>query len=136
MIHKRFQGSAQWLLMLVVLGTAAVAGGAEAPAPAAAPTPLFALLYRTGPSWVADRAPQEQPHFAAHSRHLRRLRESGAIVLGARYADTGFLVLRAADDSTARAMVQADTAIVNGLFRVEVQPLSVFYPGCLERPAR
>jgi hypothetical protein len=45
----------------------------------------------------------EQSWFREHSANLRRLREDGSLVLGARYADKGLVVLSAVSEDEAHA---------------------------------
>jgi hypothetical protein len=40
------------------------------------PTPLFAVVFRTGPSWDATKPSNEQAFFMEHPANLRRLREA------------------------------------------------------------
>lgn len=102
------------------------------------PLPLFAVEIRTGAKWDAAKPPQEQAHFREHSQNLRRLREAGHLVMGARYGEVGLVVLAAADAAAARAMMDADPSMEAGTFRYELHPFSVFYGGTLAprpRPA-
>ena len=120
-----------------VLGqTATPAAGAE-PAAAAAPAGLlFAVEIKTGPAWDAAKPPQDQAHFREHSAHLRRLREQGVLLVGARYADKGLLVLRAASAGDAHAMLKDDPSIQAGVFKYELHEFRVFYSGTLAAPPR
>lgn len=105
--------------------------------PVAGETPLrFAVEIRVGPAWDPAKPVAEQPHFADHSANLRRLREAGHLVLGARYGEVGLVVLAAPSESAARAMMDADPAMRHGTFRYELHELRVFYPGALEAPAK
>jgi uncharacterized protein YciI len=112
----------------------AAAPASEAPAAAAAP--LFAVEIKTGPAWDSSKAPQDQAHFRDHSANLRRLREAGALLMGARYSDKGLVVLRAANEAEARAMMDADPAVQARVFVYELFPFNVFYAGTLVAPAR
>ena len=49
--------------------------------------------------------------------------------MGARYADKGMIVLRAASEAAARAEIEADPGVVAGIFTFDVNELRVFYPG-------
>jgi uncharacterized protein YciI len=109
-------------------GPAVQAQPVAASAPVAA-WPLFAVQIRTGPAWEPQKPPQAQAHFQAHSAHLKRLREVGQLLMGARYADVGLLVLAAPDEAQARATMSADPSMQAGVFRFELHPMSVFYPG-------
>lgn len=108
-----------------------------APAPATDPSSkLFAVELKTGPRWVAGKPPPEQEHFREHSANLRMLREQGRLVLGARYSDKGFIVLAADSESAARAMMEQDPAIRNGIFSYELHPFAVFYGGSVQPQPR
>lgn len=126
-------------LGLFATTVAAAAGSDKAPpaAPAAAPdTHLYAVEFRTGPAWVADKPPNAQAHFAEHSANLRRLREAGALRIGARYADKGLVVIEATSMDAARAMVDADPSIAAGTFVYEIHEFALFYEGSLTRPTK
>lgn len=99
-----------------------------------APDSLYMVIYTTGPAWDASKSPNEQPYFKEHSSTLSKLRQAGMIKAGARYAEKGMIVLSAKSYASAREIIFADVAVVNKLFLAEVQKLSVFYEGCLERP--
>ncbi|MGL6290003.1 MAG: YciI family protein [Silanimonas sp.] len=125
----------------VLVSIAAVAASAAMPrAPAAteatsgAATPagaLFAVEFTVGPGWDAAKPPGEQAHFAAHSANLRALRDAGQLVLGARYGDTGLVVLRAADEAEARSWIERDPAVEHGTFAFALNRFSPFYGGCV-----
>ena len=105
--------------------------------PAATPEPaLFAVEIKVGPKWDAAKSPQEQAHFREHSANLRRLREGGLLVIGARYSDKGLVVISAANASEVRAMMDQDPSFAAGTFVYEVHPLNVFYAGALTGPGR
>ena len=114
---------------------------AHAPAAAVSPSPvqrqpLFGVEFRTGPAWDSTKPPHEQAFFKDHSSNLKRLRDAGHLLVGARYSDKGLIVLSAADETAARALVDADPSIANGVFVYAIHPFRVFYPGCLAAPER
>lgn len=111
---------------------------AAAPEPAAAANAslLFAVEIKTGPAWDAAKPPQDQAHFREHSANLRRLRELGALLMGARYADKGLVVLRAASESDAHALLKDDPSFQAGVFKYELHEFRVFYSGTLAAPPR
>jgi len=92
----------------------------------------FVALYTVGNLWDKDKEPQNQPYFKEHSVFLSKLRKEETITLGARFSDTGMIVLKATDLQSAKALLHQDVAIQNGLFTVEVHPFLPFYRGCLE----
>lgn len=88
----------------------------------------FVVLFTTGPSWDTSKPPAEQTGFKEHSANLRRLRDSGQITLGARYADKGMIILKANDETAARAEFANDPTIAANVFKLEVFPMRFFYP--------
>lgn len=113
---------------------------AQAPAIAPAATgPLYAVEFKVGPRWVAGKPPPEQDQFREHSANLRKLREQGSLVIGARYGDKGFILLAAESEAAARALIDADPAVQHGTFVYELNEFSVFYGGAVQprpRPPR
>jgi len=113
------------------------AAGASLPAtPPPATRPLFAVELRTGARWDHARPAQEQAHFREHSANLRRLRDEGHIVLGARYSDKGFLVVAGDSAAAVRELMEADPSIRAQVFAFELHEFRVFYPGCVSAPPR
>ncbi len=100
---------------------------------AASPMRLFIVHFLVGPSWKSDRPPQEQTKFKEHGANLKRLRDEGRIVLGARYSDKGFIVLRSSSSDAAQKEIAADPGILAGIFTFELFELHPFYEGCLTR---
>ena len=119
-----------------ILGATALHAQAPATAPAAAPAApaaphasLYAVEFKTGPSWDAAKPPGEQAHFRDHSANLKKLRDQGSLVLGARYSDKGFIVLQAASVDEAHAMIKQDPSVQARVFAYELHPFNVFYGG-------
>lgn len=125
--------AALWDAPAAVAQASAPPPSAAAQAPAA---PLYAVEFRTGPGWVAGKPANEQEHFREHSANLRKLREQGALAIGARYADKGFIVLAAESEAAARAMIDADPAVRHGTFVYELHEFAVFYGGSVQPRAR
>ncbi|MEL6916897.1 MAG: hypothetical protein AAFO99_04115 [Bacteroidota bacterium] len=63
---------------------------------------------------------------------LSNLRADGTITIGARYGDTGMVVIKASDIEMAKSILMTDKAVENKLFKIEIHPFSPFYKGCLE----
>jgi uncharacterized protein YciI len=105
---------------------------------AAVPTelPLFAVEITVGSKWDQSKPPRDQQFFREHSANLKRLRDSGVLVLGARYSDKGLVVLAAKDEATARAMMDEDPSIRAEVFRYQIHAFNVFYGGAINAPAR
>lgn len=109
---------------------------APSQAPGASDLPLFAVEIKVGPNWDAAKPPPEQRFFKEHSANLRRLRDAQHLVLGARYADKGLVVLAAPSLEDARAMLEPDPSFKAGVFAYELHPFNVFYPGTVQGRAR
>lgn len=127
-------------LLLVVAGLSPGSVQAQsqgtASAPAATELLLFALEIKVGPKWDSTKSPQEQAYFREHSANLRRLRESGSLVMGARYSDKGLVVVAASSSEEARSFMDQDPSIAAGTFTFEVYAFNVFYPGELKSRTR
>lgn len=118
--------------------------GSSADAPSSAPELLcearqdtaakhFIAIFSLGAKWEKDKPAHEQPHFKEHSANLQKLRQEKKIVLGARYADKGVIILAARDAAEARAWLANDPMVVHELFNLEIHPFSPFYTGCIEK---
>lgn len=107
-----------------------------APPPPTGASNLYAIEFRTGPKWDTARKPQDQPYFREHSANLKRLRDAGTLLVGARYSDKGFLVVTAETEAAARALVDVDPAVQNEVFTYDVHAFQVFYAGCIQAPKR
>ena len=114
--------------VLMVVSTWSLAQSSQPPADS-----LFIVTYTTGPSWDHAKGPGEQPHFKEHSANLGSWRKQGIIKFGARYGDKGIIFLSAASGTAARTLVLGDPAVVNKLFNADIQKLSPFYFGCIEK---
>ncbi|TDP74283.1 YciI family protein [Roseateles toxinivorans] len=129
------------LVALLVVLSLGASGFAAAQTPASSPltTPalnLYAVEIKTGPGWDAAKPPQEQLHFREHSANLKRLRDAGQLVLGARYADKGLVVLQAASAEAAHAMMRQDPAIQGQVFTYALHDFNVFYGGAVQTKRR
>lgn len=111
---------------------------AQDPTEADAPKdlPLFAVEITIGANWDSDKPPQDQQFFREHSANLKQLRDSGSLVMGARYAETGLIILAAPDEASARAMMDQDQAMQAEVFKYQIHPFNVFYGGTVQPRAR
>jgi hypothetical protein len=100
----------------------------------ALPDSLFIVTYTTGPAWDATKKPNEQTHFKEHGMNLSALRKAGTIKFGARYSDKGIIVISASSFKAAKDLIYADQAVTSNLFHADIQKLSPFYEGCIEKP--
>lgn len=120
----------RYLAIFVLLGIGLGVG-----ASAAEPLSLFAIQVRVGPKWDPAKAANEQALFHEHSANLKRLRDAGHLIMGARYSDIGLVIVAADSEASARAMMEADPSIAAGTFKYEVHPFNVFYSGTLQSPS-
>jgi len=67
---------------------------AQTATPSAPPPKMFAVRLTTGPTWDATKSPNEQTGMREHSANIARMRREGVVVLGARFGDTGLIILR------------------------------------------
>lgn len=133
----RIFASLATIAVLTLLASAFAQSPSAPTAPASSPAPkLFAAEITTGPNWDKTKPPQEQAQFKEHSAHLRKLREDGHIRMGARYGEKGLIVLSAATEADARALLDTDPSMQAGTFRYTLAEMRVFYPGQVgaERP--
>lgn len=125
------------LAAVSLVGSGLATAQTAASSPAAAPAVnLYAVEIKTGPEWDAAKPPQEQRHFREHSANLKRLRDAGQLVLGARYADKGLVVLQAASAEDAHAMMRQDPAIQGQVFSYALHDFNVFYGGAVQAKRR
>lgn len=110
-------------LLLAMTGTA----NAQSPQPAATQQ-QFVVHFSLGPAWDTEKPPQEQTGFAEHSANMQRLRAEGMILLGARYADLGMLIIQADSFASAEAVIAQDPAVTHRIFHYTIEPVSIFYP--------
>ena len=123
----------------VLLVAAISCVSAQTTSPANVPEPavnLYAIEIRVGAGWDSTKPPNEQAYFREHSANLKRLRDEGRLVLGARYSDKGLVVVRAASEQEAHAMMAEDPSIRAKVFAYELHPFNVFYGGSMQAAAR
>lgn len=122
-----------WLAALFLAALSCPTPADAQAAPPANPGPagakLFAVEITTGPGWDSAKPPPQQAFFREHSAHLKKLRDDGRIKMGARYADKGLIVIEAADEAEARAMMEADPSMKAGTFKFTLAEMRVFYSG-------
>lgn len=99
---------------------------AVSPPPALPAEPLFALVYRRGPAWIAGK-PMHEQQLGGHFRYMQGLQREGRLVAAGPFADTdgGMALVRARDRAAALALLAADPAIVDRIFVAEVRNWSV-----------
>lgn len=91
----------------------------------------FAAVYTTGENWDQDLSPAEQPYFIQHSLFLSGLRKTGVVTVGMRVAEMGIILLKAKDLEAARKLFEDDISVTEKIFKLDIQPATIFYKGCL-----
>lgn len=109
-----------------LLATCLALSCAVAPATASEPASsarTFLVLYSPGPAWVAGKPIREQPP-KAHGRYLLDLYEQGKLTSAGPFDDDSgaALVLTVADADEAEALIAADPAVADGVFRYRIHP--------------
>jgi len=120
---------------LVFVGFARAQSQATASQPAASGS-LYVVEIKIGPGWDNNKKPHEQAYFREHSANLKRLRDQGYLILGARYSDKGLVVLQASSEQEAHAMMQQDSSVQNKVFLYELHEFNVFYSGSVQAHPR
>ncbi len=127
------------LISTIFILAAAVGVQAKAQAPATVsevPENLYAVEITIGSAWDQAKKPNEQAYFKEHSANLHRLREQGRIVMGARYGDKGLVIVNAASEQEAHALMQQDPAMQHKTFTYQLHAMNVFYPGTVQAKKR
>jgi hypothetical protein len=125
-------------MLCVLLAVAATSGIAQLQQTAAIEQnlPLFAVEIKVGSKWDQSKPPQEQQYFREHSANLKRLRDAGNLIMGARYSDKGLVILAAQTEEEAKAMMDVDPSIKGDVFKYELHPFGVFYSGSVNQRPR
>ena len=126
------------ILLYLLLAIAATSGIAQVRQTAAIEQnlPLFAVEIKVGSKWDQSKPPQEQQYFREHSANLKRLRDAGSLIIGARYSDKGLVILAAQSEEEARAMMDVDPSMKAEVFKYELHPFGVFYSGTVNQRSR
>jgi uncharacterized protein YciI len=111
------------LVLSAVLMTAAAGSPAREPRGGPAMKSTFLVLYRPGPHWVPGKPIREQPP-KEHGKYLLDLYARGTMRFAGPFDDnTGAaVVLEAADEAEAKALVEGDPAVKGGIFTAELHP--------------
>lgn len=109
----------------------ALVSGLPAQSPSSSPPPprLYAVRFTTGPAWDSAKSPNDQSGMREHSANIARLRREGLLVHGARFGDTGLLVLRVPDEAAVRTQLAPDPTIAAGVFKAQIDVYSPFAHG-------
>lgn len=101
----------------------------------AEPPSLYIVEYSKGSKWDNTKEFDGQKFANHHSAHLQSLRKEGIIQFGARYSDKGIIFIAAMGMDNAKQIVNSDSAIINKMFTVTINELSVFYDYKAEQTA-
>src|SRR5215467_7445859 len=87
------------------------------------PTTTFLVVYRPGPAWLPGKSISEQP-LKEHGTYMLSLYIRGIMKLAGPLTDNagGAVVLEAANESVAKAIVAEDPAVKLGIFVYEMHP--------------
>ncbi len=83
----------------------------------------FIILYRPGPAWLVGQPLTEQP-LREHGFYMHRLWQEGKLLHGGPFLDDtgGAAVVLCEDEDEARAIMENDPAVVDGIFVAEGHP--------------
>ena len=106
-----------------LLATSLAFGQTNSDKPEAQQKISYLVVYRPGPGWVPGKPLKEQP-LGEHGKYLLSLYAEGTLKFGGPLLDDagGALVIEAADENHAKAVIAADPAIRSGIFLPEMHP--------------
>jgi uncharacterized protein len=97
-------------------------------------TAYYVFLHTPGPAWRKGKPISEQP-LEGHFEYMSQLEAMGKLIVGGGFIDedSGAMgVLRAANISEARQIVENDPAVTNGIVTTQVRPWFVTVAGTIE----
>jgi len=94
---------------------------------------LFIVHFTIGENWDKDKPANEQKYFKHHSENLRALRAENRLLLGARYADKGMIIIKAHHITEAKNFVARDSSVIHHVFKIDVDEFKPFYDGCISK---
>lgn len=88
-----------------------------------------AVLIGHGPNWSPGLSVYEQgPSISGHLESMRRHFDAGRLLLGGPFVrGAGLAVLEVPDESAAVALMEADPAVVAGVFTFEAHPMVAYF---------
>ncbi len=91
----------------------------------------YVALIKPGPSWIEGKPISEQDRTiaGAHLVSMRRHYDNGAVLLGGPFASGygGIALLEAADETAARAIMDADPAVKAGVMAYDLNAVRTFF---------
>jgi uncharacterized protein YciI len=106
---------------MTLVGSALSLGvSAETPGTA---RPVYLVVYRLGPAWVAGKPSAEQPGMRDHFEYYLDLYRKGRLQAGGGFTDGsgGAAIFEADGDEAAAAFLAADPAVVSGAFQYDLK---------------
>ena len=115
--RRRFIGMS---LAAASIGIAAASRAAEVSAPSDARS-TYLVIYRAGPSWPSG-APIRALPLREHGRYMLELYRQSVLRFAGSFADDsgGAVMFDAENDAAARAIVDADPAVISGIFTFQL----------------
>jgi uncharacterized protein YciI len=121
------------VLMLALLAASAPPWGTAAEStPASKATPQWLYVLKLVPRLHDDKAwtKDDERVIGEHFRHLQRLVAERTVVLAGRTTEAGdrtmgLVIFEAADETAARALMQADPAVKGGIMTATLHPYAV-----------
>jgi len=112
-------------MVLVSAGAADSRAADKTPGEVEMTTYYVGFFYR-GPKWTPERTPEVEKLQQAHMDNIRRLGESGKLILAGPFSDDGELrgmfVFQVSSLEEARDLCETDPAVKAGRLRVELHP--------------
>ena len=95
----------------------------------------FIFILKARDTFFQDATEEEKKTMFGHFQHLAALHKNGAMLMGGRYMTEpiAVLVIEAADEASARALVEPDPGVKSGILKVEVHEFML--PFLAGRPA-
>jgi len=89
---------------------------------------LYVQLSFPGPNWIPGKPIYEQ-NLMEHAKYQERLLEQGKLVLAGPFSDSsgGLTVLKVETENEARAIMEKDPAVIDGVFKAHVRPWHVVF---------
>jgi uncharacterized protein len=103
-----------------------MSSNATSDAPTLPTTHYLYLIHPPRPSFVRDASPSEMAIMGAHMAYLQQLLAAGKLLLAGPCVDGvyGVAILKVTEPSEAERIAAGDPAVVQGLVRPELHPIS------------
>lgn len=102
-------------------------------AAAATPDPRSGWVYLVSPTrenFIATMTDEEKKHLGAHAQYIKDLTAQGVVVCAGPCTDMkapGIIIFQAKDEAAARAIMENDAAVKNGVFNAELHPMRLSF---------